>query len=87
MRVKRGETQHKVADKLGSESRVKRATPNRWELKRASRRGLTGWQLVAALCVVAAAGILTLLITQDVASVTVVVAPLLLVLGVSATRL
>jgi hypothetical protein len=39
------------------------------------------------LCVVAAAGILTLLITQDVASVTVVVAPLLLVLGVSATRL
>jgi len=40
-----------------------------------------------ALCVVAAAGLLTLLITRSVKDVAVVVAPLLLVLGVSATRL
>jgi Flp pilus assembly protein TadB len=55
--------------------------------KNRARQSLTGWQLVAALCVVAAVGILTLLITHQVGAVTVVVAPLLLVLGVSATRL
>jgi hypothetical protein len=75
---------------------VTRATPKSWESAKAkpsesakgrSRRGLTGWQLIAALGVIAAAGILTLLITREVADVAVVVTPLLLVLGVSATRL
>jgi Flp pilus assembly protein TadB len=86
MRVKHHLTQHQLADELSSKSRVGPPTLRSLEFKKA-RRGLTGWQLVAALCVVAAAGILTLVITGSVEAVTVVVAPLLLVLGVSATRL
>jgi hypothetical protein len=43
---------------------------------------LTGWQLIAALLVMAAAAVGTLIITGSPAAVTVVVAPLLLVLRV-----
>jgi hypothetical protein len=47
---------------------------------------LTGWTLVMALAVIASTAIATLLITGSPEAVTIVLAPLLLLLGVSATR-
>jgi hypothetical protein len=45
--------------------------------------GLSGWETVAAVAVIAAASIWTLIVTEgSTAAVAVVVAPLLLVLGV-----
>jgi hypothetical protein len=48
--------------------------------------GVNGWKLVAALAVIAAVAITTLVITGSPEGVTIAVLPLLLVLGVSATR-
>jgi type IV secretory pathway VirB3-like protein len=47
---------------------------------------LTGWQLIAALSVMATAAMGTLIITGSAAAVTIVVAPLLLVLRVHIAR-
>jgi hypothetical protein len=47
---------------------------------------LNGWILVAALGVIAVAGVATLLVTRSTDAVTAVVTPLLLVLGVTAVR-
>jgi hypothetical protein len=46
---------------------------------------LSGWQLIAALSVIAAAAMGTLIITGSTAAVTIIVAPLLVVLGVVAS--
>jgi anti-sigma-K factor RskA len=48
--------------------------------------GLSGWKLVAALAVIATVAIATLVITGSAEAVTIAVLPLLLVLGISATR-
>jgi hypothetical protein len=52
----------------------------------ALERGLIGWKLVAALCIVAAAGIATLIITDSPEAVAAVVGPLLMMVGVSAAQ-
>jgi hypothetical protein len=47
---------------------------------------LSGWKLVAALLVIAATAVATLLITGLPEAVIIVIAPLVLVLGVTASR-
>jgi hypothetical protein len=47
---------------------------------------LNGWMLVAALGVIAVAGVATMLVTGSTNAVTAVVTPLLLVLGITAVR-
>jgi len=45
--------------------------------------GITGWQKIAALSILALVVVITLLITHEAGAVSVAVAPLLLVLGIT----
>jgi hypothetical protein len=63
---------------------VRGTTDNRKQPDR--HGGVSGWQLVAALAVVAVVIIATLLITKSPTAVTIVTVPLLSALGVLAGR-